>query len=328
MDVSVCNIHKDTMIQYSSTFSSSNYSEKVDLQLSSNILTIHNLPADIHFDDIMIVLTDEKHNDVLKETLHRERGKSIAYKFPNLTDGDYYLNIYYKSFDHNRYYEPFIFGACITLNHFKNLIRFCFPLIVNQNKKFLQDIKTDSNSLHKYTKPSFAVQSYDSEVIKKAKEITRFSHSDYHRSLSIHNWAARNLFYDYDSLIDDAYKKSKISATDVLKTGKSVCQGYTELTIAMMRSLGIPAIGIRCFVLSDFSGGWNNPLNLKNETNHIFTAAFVNNRWVLMDCTWDSPNRFEKNQFQKLNTNGLFTKYFDPTIEFMSASHRFVEIFI
>lgn len=316
------------MIHYSSTFCSSNYSEKVDLQLSTNVLTIHNLPADIHFDEIMIVLTDYRQQDVVKETLHRERDKSIAYKFTNLADGDYYLKIYYKSFDHKGYFEPFIFGSCITLNNRGNLIRFCHPLIVNMNKKFLQEITIDSNSLYKYTKPSFAVQSYDSEVIKKAKEITRFSHSDYHRLLSIHNWAARNLYYDYDSLIDDAYKKCKISATDVLKTGKSVCQGYTELTIAMMRSLGIPAIGIRCYALGDNPGGWSNPLNMKNETNHIFTAAFVNNRWVLMDCTWDSPNRFENNQYQRLNTNGLFTKYFDPTIEFISATHRFVEIFI
>lgn len=316
------------MIQYSSTFCSSNYSEKVELQLSSNVLIIHNLPADIHFNEIMIALTDDKSHDILRETLHRERDKNIVYKFPNLSDGDYYLNIYYKSSNYRGYYEPFIYGSCITLNHWGNLLRFCPPHIVDLNNKFLHDIKIDSNSLHKYTKPSFAVQSYDSEVIKKAKEITRFSHSDYHRLLSIHNWAARNLFYDYDSLIDDAYKKSKISATDVLKTGKSVCQGYTELTIAMMRSLGIPAIGIRCYALGDNPGGWNNPLNMKDETNHIFTAAFVDNRWILMDCTWDSPNRFEKNQFQKLHTNGLFTKYFDPTIEFMSASHRFVEIFV
>lgn len=315
------------MIQYSSTFCSSNYTEKVELQLSSNVLIILNLPADIHFDEIMIIMDDRKH-EVLKEILRRERNKNIVYKFPDLSDGDYYLNIYYKSLEHSGYYEPFISGACIIINRLGNLMRFCPPIIVDLNKKFLYNIKTESSNLHKYTKPSFAIQSYDSKLIKKAKEITRFSHSDYHRLLSIHNWAARNLFYDYDLLIDDAYKKSKISATDVLKTGKSVCQGYTELTIAMMRSLNIPAIGIRCYVLGDNSGGWNNPINMKNETNHIFTAAFVSNRWILMDCTWDSPNRFENNQFQKLNTNGLFTKYFDPTIEFMSASHRFVEIFV
>lgn len=44
------------MIQYSSTFCSSNYTEKVELQLSSNVLIILNLPADIHFDEIMIIM--------------------------------------------------------------------------------------------------------------------------------------------------------------------------------------------------------------------------------------------------------------------------------
>ena len=194
------------MIQYSSTFCSSNYTEKVELQLSSNVLIILNLPADIHFDEIMIIMDDRKH-EVLKEILRRERNKNIVYKFPDLSDGDYYLNIYYKSLEHSGYYEPFISGACIIINRLGNLMRFCPPIIVDLNKKFLYNIKTDSSNLHKYTKPSFAIQSYDSKLIKKAKEITRFSHSDYHRLLSIHNWAARNLFYDYDLLIDDIIGK-------------------------------------------------------------------------------------------------------------------------
>ena len=72
----------DIMIQYSSTFCSSNYTEKVELQLSSNVLIILNLPADIHFDEIMIIMDDRKH-EVLKEILRRERNKNIVYKFPD-----------------------------------------------------------------------------------------------------------------------------------------------------------------------------------------------------------------------------------------------------
>ena len=110
----------DIMIQYSSTFCSSNYTEKVELQLSSNVLIILNLPADIHFDEIMIIMDDRKH-EVLKEILRRERNKNIVYKFPDLSDGDYYLNIYYKSLEHSGYYEPFISGACIIINRLGNL---------------------------------------------------------------------------------------------------------------------------------------------------------------------------------------------------------------
>lgn len=152
------------MIQYSSTFCSSNYTEKVELQLSSNVLIILNLPADIHFDEIMIIMDDRKH-EVLKEILRREMDKNIVYKFPDLSDGDYYLNIYYKSLEHSGYYEPFISGACIIINRLGNIMRFCPPIIVDLNKKFLYNIKTDSSNLHKYTKPSFAIQSYDSKLI-------------------------------------------------------------------------------------------------------------------------------------------------------------------
>lgn len=310
-----------------SHFSSSHFTEKAELQFSSNVLIIHNLPADSLFDNFMIVLYKGA-KTIMQNVLCRQKESRICLKFPQLEDGEYCLCIYYSSPIRKGYYEPYLYGNSIIVCVENGILFFKFPDIAEHNNQFLDNISTDTHSLMKYTKPSYSIQSYDSDIKRKAKEIVKFSHTNYHRLLSIHNWVARNLFYDYDSLINNAYKNSKISAIDVLSSGKSVCQGYSELTIAMIRSLGIPAIGIICY--ASHTDSVNKYMSNKNqcEANHIFSAAYIDNRWILMDCTWDSPNRYEKNSFCKINANGIFTKYFDPTLQFISSSHKFTEIFI
>lgn len=312
---------------YISEFSSSHFTEKVGLQISLNSLTILSLPADALFDNIMIVLRNST-KIIIQEVLSRIKTSRLSLKVPKLKDGEYYLSLYYNSAERKEYYEAYIYGNSITIHALNNVLYFKMPDVAEHNKQFLDNICIDNHCKSQYTKPSYSIQSYDSDIKQKAREITKFSHTNYHRLLSIHNWAARNLFYDYDSLIDESYKNSKISATDVLHSGKSVCQGYTELTIALIRSLNIPAIGITCYASNNNSIGMYAPPKIQNEANHIFTAAYIDNKWVLMDCTWDSPNRYEKNSFCKMNTNGIFTKYFDPTLQFISSTHCFVDIYV
>lgn len=312
---------------FSSHFSSSHFTERVELQFSSNILIIHNLPADSLFNNFMIVLCKGS-KTIMQKILCRKKTSRICLNFPLLEDGEYFLGVYYSSAECRSYYEPYLYGNNIIVHVENNIIYFKVPDIAEHNSQFLNNISTDNHSLIKYTKPSYSIQSYDSDIKQKAKEIVKFSHTNYHRLLSIHNWVARNLFYDYDSLTDNAYKKSKISAIDVLRSEKSVCQGYSELTIALIRSLCIPVIGIMCYASNTDTVNGNMSGQNQSEANHIFSAAYIDNRWILMDCTWDSPNRYEKNVFRKINTNGIFTKYFDPTLQFISSSHKFTEIFI
>lgn len=309
-------------------FSTSFYTEKSVFEIKSDRIIINKLPSDKSFDEIMIYLRDGTGQKYNKQVLNRVASKYRDYYFSNVPYGIYYLSILRKSIiEENRFYS-YIDGVDIPIKY--ELNRWCFVEadVLCDNIKFIQNIKTDIQSLQTYTKPSYYIQSYDAEIRKKANEITRFSHNNYHKLLAIHNWVARTLYYDYDSLMDCSYKSMNISAINTLSTGKSVCQGYTELSIAIMRAVGIPALGVICYAL-DFNtmGGWNNPI-CHSETNHIFTIAFVDNRWIIMDSTWDSFNRFENKEFINMSSNGIFTKHFDMTLAFVSNTHYFSKIFV
>ena len=77
-------------------------------------------------------------------------------------------------------------------------------------------------------------------------------------------------------------------------------------------------MGICCWA---FGEGDDNPSN-SNESNHIFTAAYCDKRWILCDITWDSRNRYEKESFDE--DKKLSHTYFDSTVRFMSYTHKFI----
>lgn len=112
---------------------------------------------------------------------------------------------------------------------------------------------------------------------------------------------------------------------DVLENRRCVCRGYANLGVALMRAAGIPAIAQQCYTLSiDNDSSWDDLNNKINEANHIIPIAYVENRWVYMDITWDSDNKYENGTFSKKIGCGLSRKYFDTTLELISNTHRFI----
>ncbi|UYU47151.1 transglutaminase domain-containing protein [Bacteroides salyersiae] len=154
-----------------------------------------------------------------------------------------------------------------------------------------------------------------------ANSITRYDNSEYNKILSVHDWIAKNIFYDYDSLNDGSYKNTPLEKTAItaLRNRRCVCQGYTDLSVALLRSIGIPAMGICCWAVGECND--DEALN-QNRSNHIFTAAFCGGNWMLCDITWDSMNRYENDSYDE--DKKLSHTYFDATVQFLSYTHRFV----
>ena len=152
-----------------------------------------------------------------------------------------------------------------------------------------------------------------------ATTITAGLTDDYQKILSINNWVADNIYYDYD-----AFTTGKFGRTDAIGTleaKRSVCAGYAALTAALVRSLGIP-----CKVVSGFARGvgadspWAKVDHSK--INHAWNEAYVNGRWVIMDTTWNSRNMYEKGVF---NAGEKRSKYFDPTLAAFSLKHKIMK---
>lgn len=226
--------------------------------------------------------------------------------------------------------------------------------VLEQNKEVLATQRIDEAALYFYTAEGGNVFDpwFKSGVVDKnaifwtsnestntnpaltnlAKEITKDAKTDYEKCKAIHDWVCKNIWYDYDAYNYSLKNGGRFpegfhtGASEVLETRKTVCDGYVNLTNCLLKRVGIPAKKISGYALGlDSQGTWTaNIVSGENnmKINHTWTAAYVDGRWLLMDTTWDSQNKYKNGKFgaQKAISN----EYFDMDVEKLSRTHKIV----
>lgn len=131
--------------------------------------------------------------------------------------------------------------------------------------------------------PSQEVQSDDPEIVALALQITKAAKTNFERLKAIHDWVAENIVYDY-SLLEKMSKGENankvygepLSAKLTLKKKSGICQEYSFLTAALLRAIQIPTRVIHGKV---------------TQGEHAWNEAFVDNRWIILDTTWDAGEK-------------------------------------
>lgn len=148
----------------------------------------------------------------------------------------------------------------------------------------------------------------EKEVLKaKAEEITIGITNDYQKVKAIHKWVATYLAYDNDVLGGNYEYVKKIPTTGesnayvALELKQGMCGEYATLANQLLKAIGIPSRMVM------FEGG-----------SHIWVDAFVENRWVSFDPTWDTSDAIingkrVENHFQTRNKDNTFFFDFDYT---------------
>lgn len=305
------------------TFDTSYSYDRISLKLLSNDIYIVKIPIALQMRPFMVVVSDDADSDVI-QTLVQWHGP-VKVKIGNLLDGSYYVNIYTKTNDDDERYWPYLQRRSLSLLIKNGIKHFVSSSILNENRKIMSKIKISPTTIQRYLRSTRLCQSNLPSIINLSKDITKFSVTQMQKLLAIHDWVAANIYYDLDDLESHECDKKLYTASDVLMTKRCVCRGYANLGIALMRAVGIPSIGLSCYSLNiTTDGGWDRPENNVDYPNHIIAAAYVVDRWVYMDITWDSDNVFEKKCFKKKSGLGVSRKYFDTTLEMISNTHRFM----
>lgn len=190
--------------------------------------------------------------------------------------------------------------------------------VYEHNKEMFRKDKSASEALRRT--PS--IQSENEGIKSLASKLTEGCTSDYQRILALHDWVCEYLRYDTDSVNSNV--TLPYTAEEVVQNRNAVCLGFATLYASLCRSIGIP-----CNVVSGYALGigadteWTEATILSDEQNHAWNEAYVDNRWVIIDTTWDCTNKIE---------NGVLTEggeishmYFDANIDFFSANHKISE---
>lgn len=301
----------------------SNSNSGISFVASSGYIMMSRLPSASIFNDAFVLLYDERNNEI--ERIRVNPGMPVKICLSSLADGVYYLCLYLKSPEKQDIYYPYLKFGDVPILIQNQSIDLRDSLVFDNNNVFVNSLNAFSKYDRRILAPTYHVQSNNLNIKKLAAQIASGLTDKMSIIKAVHAWVALNISYDYDSLIDDAHIDKDNTALGAYIGRKCVCRGYTHLSLALLRSLHIPAIKIYCYSLDITTDcGWHNHNNLQSQPNHVFPAAWNGTRWVIMDTTWDSRNLYEDGHFSRGNSFAYPYKYFDVSLDFISQTHRFV----
>lgn len=159
-------------------------------------------------------------------------------------------------------------------------------------------------------------------LINLAEEITKGIDSDYDKLLAINNWISKNIYYNYDGNYSGSYGRTDAYGT--YESRRSVCQGYAELTLALCRAVGIPTRLVSGYALGVGTDKIWDESSLSAYSNHAWNEAFIEDRWVILDTTWNTFNKYENKSFIEGEKQ---LRYFDISLKYFSQTHRIISEF-
>jgi len=162
------------------------------------------------------------------------------------------------------------------------------------------------------------VQSDSPEIVSLAAELTQNKVTDREKALAIHDWVADNISYDTEGLRTNTYASHPLDALTILHKQVAVCEGYSDLFAALMR-----AAGVRTRVVHGIIFRTDRPAELSDEQickssdprfgGHAWNEAYIDNRWVSIDTTWDSGFTSVNDPTATFKHTYGEHKYFDPS---------------
>ncbi|GEO10231.1 transglutaminase domain-containing protein [Segetibacter aerophilus] len=136
--------------------------------------------------------------------------------------------------------------------------------------------------------------------------------SDSERVRALFVWVANNVNYDVEK-VRTRNLTERTTVAQVLQTRMAICQGYSELLVALLKE---------CNIKSMLVGGYTKePNGSISELSHAWVAAEVNNKWYFFDPTWAAGSvkdyRFSRsfsNRYYKLLPEQMIKDHmpFDP----------------
>lgn len=303
-----------------STFLLDNSKIPFSVTIKGNTLVLNNIPATGEYDTFWIALMNSTSDDYINDRKYeRNETGSASYSFKGVAEGSYYLGI--LTLDIYGYYSLTHMYKTIPIEIEGDTAYFPESVPTAINQTLIDSIPVDAASLATYLEPDRIneIDSDDPSIIKQAKNITADCKDVYSKIIAIHDWIVENIYYDYDALYG-ASKDFSTSAVYTLKNKRNVCMGYSNLTTALLRASGIPAINIIGY--ADFDNLDDNYVSLlTSDVNHEWTAAYLTTqkRWVILDTTFDSKNTYMNGVYEKGNASH---EYCDPALRIFSFDHH------
>lgn len=120
-----------------------------------------------------------------------------------------------------------------------------------------------------------------SSVDHLAAALAKGARTNREKARVMYRWITKNISYDTHAFFSG--NLGDMSAGNVLKTMKGVCDGYAQLFAALAQSMGLDAQRI---VGNSKGYGYVVGSRIEGPANHAWNAIKIDGVWQLVDCTW------------------------------------------
>jgi len=137
--------------------------------------------------------------------------------------------------------------------------------------------------LKQFLKPSEFCDCHNPEVKRFARELTKGAHDKKEASIRVFFFVRDQIKFGYPHLG---------KASDVLKRGYGTCSSKTNLQVALLRSIDIPArfrlqsINARVLFENKVPPPFRNE-EFSEEVTHYSAEVYLNGKWLVADTTFD-----------------------------------------
>ncbi len=162
--------------------------------------------------------------------------------------------------------------------------------------------------------------------------------TDLEKLLKIYEYTASNFYYDsvafsthsyqyadpYDNIYN--FENGRSAANSSLGRVYTTCQGFSAIYLALARAQDIPTRFVYGHRLSIPSNDWLTEDNI-DVLDHWWCESYVNGRWIFVDPTVGTTNKYNKTTGVWTKTNLTNYTYFDPSDEQIATSHVYMNIY-
>ncbi|MDR2498615.1 MAG: hypothetical protein LBD28_04160 [Tannerellaceae bacterium] len=295
--------------------------ESIRLRAVGTNIILDNLPRSSSWNYVMLSLKSATDRDFNVTTFPGHQ--TIAYSLAHMPDGYYYCQLF-RAQSRETTFDGYITGKDLLVYKLGNSIAFLQSPVLDHNNRIYGANRTDRQALDFYRQASSQLPANHPDIIALAQRIIAGAKSDYERAIAIHDWVCNNIWYDWDAFYSGNYGETTVIGT--INSRKSVCEGYARVMATLLRAIGIPAKKVSGYALGVGSSntGWTAYNVNTSESNHAWNEAFVNNRWIIIDATWDSDNAFRNGSFSS-GTGLKGYRYFDASPEMFAMDHKILE---
>lgn len=254
-----------------------------------------------------------------EQTISKYSGSKFYHKFDisNL-NGIITVDIFCGELRFGSYY---VWASNIELKKEDGVFKFDKPLVFEENRNRFLLMKTNISE-DKYIGSNEQIDMTNSDIIKLSDKIASSKSTKMSEVRAIYSWVVQNMYYDLNQLETSAHEP--IDTTYVLKEKRTTCGGFANLTAALMRARGIPAVVVYGYSL-DYAEDkeWDEANSQLEVPNHAWLEVFVDGKWIQLDPTWDCINFYKDGEYTKSQKSGY--SYFDPSMQYFSITHKIIE---